>query len=59
VPGSDLCEGCFRTLDEIAEWGAASDQRRREILAALAGRRPQQSEPGLNLRPAAAPHRGS
>ena len=24
-----LCEGCFRTLDEIACWGMASDQERR------------------------------
>ena len=32
-----LCEGCGRTLDEIAEWSMASDDRRREILARIAG----------------------
>ena len=31
-----LCEGCGRTLDEIAEWSTASDDRRREILARIA-----------------------
>lgn len=30
------CEGCGRTLDEIAEWSSASDDRRREILARIA-----------------------
>ena len=27
-----ICEGCGRTLDEIAEWSTATDARRREIL---------------------------
>ena len=31
-----LCEGCGRTLDEIAEWSTASDDRRRAILARIA-----------------------
>ncbi len=26
-----LCEGCFRTIDEIADWGAMSDSRRRAV----------------------------
>lgn len=30
------CEGCGRTLDEIAEWSLASDDRRREIRARIA-----------------------
>jgi len=31
--GDDLtCLGCFRSLDEIKEWGLVDDQRRREIL---------------------------
>ncbi len=34
----DVCEGCLRTLDEIAEWSIASDNRRRAILNALAAR---------------------
>ncbi len=30
-----FCEGCFRTIDEIAEWGAIDDARRRAIWIAL------------------------
>ena len=31
--GDDLtCLGCFRSLDEIKEWGLVDDERRREIL---------------------------
>lgn len=30
-----LCEGCGRTLGEIAEWSGASDDRRRAILARI------------------------
>ncbi|HEV7855963.1 MAG TPA: DUF1289 domain-containing protein [Herminiimonas sp.] len=26
-----FCDGCFRTLDEIAEWGAIDDAPRRSI----------------------------
>lgn len=33
------CEGCGRTLGEIAEWSRATDDRRREILSRIAGRR--------------------
>ena len=25
------CEGCFRTLDEIAGWGMSSDAQKREV----------------------------
>ncbi|MCR5870106.1 MULTISPECIES: DUF1289 domain-containing protein [unclassified Sphingomonas] len=32
----NVCEGCHRTLDEIAEWFTASDDRRRAILARIA-----------------------
>jgi predicted Fe-S protein YdhL (DUF1289 family) len=34
----DVCEGCHRTLDEIAEWSSVSDDRRRAILDAIAAR---------------------
>lgn len=33
----DVCQGCRRTLEEIAEWSIASDDRRRAILARIAG----------------------
>jgi predicted Fe-S protein YdhL (DUF1289 family) len=38
-PDSGLCEGCLRTLDEVAAWGAASIDQRREILVAVDRRR--------------------
>lgn len=33
------CLGCWRTIEEIIEWGLASDGRKREILEALEERR--------------------
>jgi len=38
-PGTDLCEGCLRTLNEITEWSAATSVRRLEILGKVAARR--------------------
>ncbi|HEX3839129.1 MAG TPA: DUF1289 domain-containing protein [Steroidobacteraceae bacterium] len=38
--GDDLtCLGCFRSLDEIKEWGLADEQRRAVILQNAAERR--------------------
>ena len=36
---SGLCVGCWRTLDEIAIWGTATDEVRLNILAKLEKRR--------------------
>ena len=36
---SGLCEGCLRTLDEIANWAAATDDAKHLILVAIAQRR--------------------
>jgi uncharacterized protein len=36
-----LCIDCRRTIDEISEWPAASEARRREILRALKLRVPK------------------
>jgi predicted Fe-S protein YdhL (DUF1289 family) len=33
------CEGCFRTLDEIARWSGYDDTSRERILSAVAQRR--------------------
>jgi len=38
-PRTGLCEGCFRTLDEIAGWIAFSAGEKRAVLAALPERR--------------------
>ena len=38
-PQSGWCEGCLRTIDEIAAWGSMDDAARREIWKRLPGRR--------------------
>lgn len=38
---SGLCEGCFRTLDEIAAWGLAPEAQRRAIWQVIAERAKQ------------------
>jgi predicted Fe-S protein YdhL (DUF1289 family) len=39
-----LCEGCARTLDEIAAWSRMSDDAKREVWQQLAARRARQPE---------------
>jgi uncharacterized protein len=34
-PASQLCRGCGRTLDEIAQWAALTDSARTRIMAEL------------------------
>jgi predicted Fe-S protein YdhL (DUF1289 family) len=36
---SRLCQGCARTIDEIARWTALSDKDRDRIIAELPGRK--------------------
>lgn len=42
---SGLCQGCGRTLAEIAAWSAADDEQRQAILAAVAARCANSGEP--------------
>jgi predicted Fe-S protein YdhL (DUF1289 family) len=35
---SALCEGCLRTLDEIAAWSALDDAEKRDVWRAIAQR---------------------
>jgi hypothetical protein len=35
---SGFCEGCFRTLDEIAAWGMQGDEERRAVWRLLVDR---------------------
>ncbi len=37
-PKTGLCVGCLRTGDEIAAWGAADDDAKREILERVKAR---------------------
>ncbi len=34
-----ICVGCLRTLDEIIDWGTASEEEKRVIMQAVAKRR--------------------
>jgi predicted Fe-S protein YdhL (DUF1289 family) len=36
---SGLCEGCFRTIDEIACWSGMSREEKLAVLARVAARR--------------------
>jgi len=38
-PDTGLCEGCLRTLDEIATWSVMSDAEKRTVLAQLSARK--------------------
>jgi len=33
--GDDVCRGCYRTLDEIADWGQMTPSQRRHIMSEL------------------------
>jgi predicted Fe-S protein YdhL (DUF1289 family) len=37
-PGSGLCRGCGRTLEEIGDWFCMSDAERRAVMEALPAR---------------------
>jgi predicted Fe-S protein YdhL (DUF1289 family) len=34
-PGTGLCRGCLRTIDEIVSWGTASDEDKRAVWAEI------------------------
>ncbi|MCH9764822.1 MAG: DUF1289 domain-containing protein [Alphaproteobacteria bacterium] len=38
-PETRLCEGCHRSLDEIAQWGSLSEADRRRIMHDLTRRK--------------------
>lgn len=44
-PVSELCQGCFRTLDEIALWGRMEEKNKREVWQDI-GRRIALSQAG-------------
>ncbi len=37
-PARGLCIGCWRSLDEIAAWGAMTEDQRRAVMAELPAR---------------------
>ena len=40
-PDTGFCQGCFRTLEEIAAWGMASDEDKRGVWQLLIARAQQ------------------
>lgn len=44
-PRTGWCEGCARTIDEIAAWSAMSDDDKRAVWIALDARRKPQATP--------------
>ena len=51
---SGWCEGCLRTLDEIAEWSVMDDRAKRAVWKLLPQRR-RQFELNAQVDPARAP----
>lgn len=45
-PQTGLCEGCLRTIDEIAHWGLYTEDEKRAVWAQLQVRRGQPVERG-------------
>jgi predicted Fe-S protein YdhL (DUF1289 family) len=53
---TEWCEGCFRTLDEIAAWSRLHDEARREVWRLIEQRlRQRETRIGADPRHAAAP----
>lgn len=44
-PGSGLCMGCLRSLDEIAGWSSMNAREKGAVLSALTGRRERLAQP--------------
>lgn len=40
-PATGYCDGCLRTIDEIAHWGLFDDDEKRAVLAQVEKRRVQ------------------
>jgi predicted Fe-S protein YdhL (DUF1289 family) len=50
-PATGLCEGCFRTIGEIAQWGSLPEAGRQAIWKELAQRRAAAGRPLLPTPP--------
>lgn len=50
-PATGWCEGCRRSLDEIAAWGTMTDAARRALLQELARRAPPAARAAAALEP--------
>lgn len=41
---TELCVGCLRTIEEIANWEEYSDEQRAEVLRKIVGREAEQCQ---------------
>lgn len=41
-PGTGLCAGCYRSIDEISRWASMTPEQRRTIMAELPARERKQ-----------------
>ncbi len=49
---SGLCQGCYRTLDEVARWSVMGDGEKRVVIALLEARKSKMgSDPFSGVRP--------
>ena len=48
-PETQLCEGCFRTLEEIVAWGSANDASKHAVWQAIKRRQQAQEQADLAL----------
>ncbi len=48
VPETGYCEGCLRTIDEIAAWGTMSSAERQTVWLSLRARRAEISQPSTH-----------
>jgi predicted Fe-S protein YdhL (DUF1289 family) len=46
-PTTELCLGCFRTLDEIALWGRMDDVAKRAVWQSISGRLQQAADTSI------------
>ena len=44
-PATQVCIGCFRTLDEIARWSGMDEDEKARVVADLPARRERLSRP--------------
>jgi predicted Fe-S protein YdhL (DUF1289 family) len=44
-PVTGLCDGCLRTIDEIANWSSLDDTQKRAVLDALPSRKEPRRDP--------------
>lgn len=50
LDNDDICMGCFRSIDEITGWHAASNEEKKEILARTQSRKTKKNRPGIGHR---------